>query len=196
VINEIPYNIQWEDKHPIIFDNNESRIDTLPLVDEIAEPAIISYLAYLVRKGGVDQIHFILAQCAVESCPISKILGDVTKLLADIQKKWLKSCLEGLNLLKNRNIYEVENLSKKRKVIKVNFFDLRKSFCNKLRSIITIRLNVEHSVIFDELFSLVVYYETVCLFPAVIFLEDWDIYSIDIKAANLYSDLDKEIYIK
>ena len=41
-INEIPYNIQWEDKHPIIVDNNESRIDTSPLVGEIAEPAIIS----------------------------------------------------------------------------------------------------------------------------------------------------------
>jgi len=61
---------------------------------------------------------------------------------------------------------------------------------------IIIRLNVEHSVIFDELFSLVICYETVCLFLAVFLLEDWNIHSMDIKAAYLCSDLDKEIYMK
>ena len=42
----------------------------------------------------VKQICFLLAQHTTESCPISKNLGDVTKLLADIQKKWLESCFE------------------------------------------------------------------------------------------------------
>jgi len=49
---------------------------------------------------------------------MSKNLGDVTRLPADIQKKWLKSCLEKLKLLKNRKFYEVVDLSKRRKVIK------------------------------------------------------------------------------
>jgi len=49
---------------------------------------------------------------------------------------------------------------------------------------------------FDELFSSVIFYETVYLFLAVAALEDWDIYSVDIKTAYFYSDLDKEIYIE
>jgi len=53
-INEIPYNIQWEDKHLIIVNNNESKIDTLSLVGEIAELVIISYLACLAKEEGVE----------------------------------------------------------------------------------------------------------------------------------------------
>jgi len=65
--------------------NNESRINTLPLTGESAKPAIISYLAYLVRKERVEQIHFLLTQHATKACIIPKNFGDVTKLLADIQ---------------------------------------------------------------------------------------------------------------
>jgi len=36
----------------------------------------------------------------------------------DIQRKWLESCLEELKSLKDRNVYEVVDLSKRRKVIK------------------------------------------------------------------------------
>ena len=67
-------------------------------------------LVYLVREGEVKQICFFLAQHAVESCLISKNLGDVAKLLANIQKKWLKFCLEKLKSLKDRNIYKVIDL--------------------------------------------------------------------------------------
>ena len=49
---------------------------------------------------------------------------------------------------------------------------------------------------FDELFSPVVCYETVHIFLAVVVLEDWDIYDVDVKTTYLYSNLDKEIYIK
>jgi len=114
-INEISYNIQWEDVHPIIVDNNKSKIDTLPLTGKLAKPAITSYLAYLANKEGVEQIHFLLAS---ESCLIFKSLGDITRFLADIQKKWHESCLEELILLKDRNIYKVINLPKRRKAIK------------------------------------------------------------------------------
>jgi len=69
-------------------------------------------LAYLAREGEVEQICFFLTQHVAESHPISKNLGDVTKLLVDIQKK-LEFCLKELKLLKDRNIYEVVNLSKR-----------------------------------------------------------------------------------
>jgi len=93
-------------------------MDTLPPINKSAELAITSYLVYLAREGGVEQICFLLAQCITESCPISKNLEDVTRLSADIQKKWLESCLEKLKLLKDRNVYKVVDISKKRKAIK------------------------------------------------------------------------------
>ena len=48
------YNIQWEDKHPIIVDNNKSRIDTLSPVGESAELAITSYLVCIVYYGMLE----------------------------------------------------------------------------------------------------------------------------------------------
>jgi len=54
-----------------------------------------------------------LVQHTTEFCPISKNLGDVTELLADIQKRWLESYLEELKSLKDKNVYEVVNLSKR-----------------------------------------------------------------------------------
>ena len=117
-INRTPYNIQWKGKHPIIIDNDKSRIDILPSIGKLAEIAITSYLVCLIREKRIEQIHFFLVQYATESCPIPKSLGDVIKLLADIQKKQLVSYFEKLKLLKNRNFYEVVNLSKRRKAIK------------------------------------------------------------------------------
>jgi len=49
-----------------------------------AELAIISYLVYFVKKEEVKKIYFLLAQYTVEFCLISKNLGDVAKILADI----------------------------------------------------------------------------------------------------------------
>jgi len=49
---------------------------------------------------------------------------------------------------------------------------------------------------FDKLFSPVVHYEIAYLFLADTVFEYWNIHSIDIKTAYLYSDLDKIIYIE
>jgi len=43
-----------------------------------------SYLVYFAQEGGVEQICLFLVQHIAESCLISKNLGDVTRLLADI----------------------------------------------------------------------------------------------------------------
>jgi len=93
-------------------------MDTLSPVGELAKLAITSYLACLAREGKVEQICFFLVQYIAESCPISKSLGDITRLLADIQKKWRESCLKELELLKDKNIYKVVDLPNRRKVIK------------------------------------------------------------------------------
>ena len=93
-------------------------MNTLSSVGEKAKPAITSYLVCFARERGVEQICFLLAQYAAKSCTIPKSLGDVIRLLANIQKKWLESCLKELKLLKNKNVYKVVDLSKGRKAIK------------------------------------------------------------------------------
>jgi len=62
-------------------------MDALSSASELAKLAITSYLAYLAREGRVEQIYFLLAQYIAKSCPIPRHLGNITKLLADIQKK-------------------------------------------------------------------------------------------------------------
>jgi len=110
-------------------------------------------------------------------------------LLANIQKKWLESCFEKLKSLKDRNVYKVVDLSKRWKVIK-NHWVFNIKFNGHYRSQLVEKID------FDKLFSLVVHYETAYIFLAIATLEDWDIHSIDVKSAYLYSDLDEKIYIK
>ena len=49
---------------------------------------------------------------------------------------------------------------------------------------------------FDQIFSLVVRFETVCLILALAALEGWSITGLDIKSAYLYSTLDEETYME
>jgi len=90
------YNIQWEGKCSII-DNDRSKMNTPPPISKSTKPSINSYLECLAREEGVEQIYFLLVQCATEFCPIPKNLGDIIRLPADIQKKWLKSKLKVMN---------------------------------------------------------------------------------------------------
>ena len=90
-------------------------MNILPSVGKLAKLAITSYLAHLAKEEGVEKIHFLLVQYVVESYSISKNLENIAKLLANIQKKQLEFYLEEL---KDKNIYEVVDLSKRQKVIK------------------------------------------------------------------------------
>jgi len=62
-------------------------MNTLPSAGKLAKLAITSYLAHLAREERVEKIHFLLVQHIVESCSIPKNLGNIAKLLANIQKK-------------------------------------------------------------------------------------------------------------
>ena len=98
-----------------------------------------------------------------ESYPISKNLGDITKLLANIQKRWLESCLKKLKLFEDRSIYEVIDLSKRQKVIKNHWVFNIKSNSHFRFWLIAKEFSQVEDINFDELFSLVIYYKTVDL---------------------------------
>ena len=49
---------------------------------------------------------------------------------------------------------------------------------------------------FEETFSPIAWFETVHILLALAVLEDWDIESLDVKTAYLYSELDEEMYME
>jgi len=119
---------------------------------------------------------------------------NITKLLANIQKKWFEFCLKKLKSLKNKNVYEVVNFSKRQKVIK-NYWVFNIKFDSHYRSwLIKKGLFQVEEINFDKLSSLVICYEIAYLFLAITALEDWNIHNVDIKTIYLYGNLDKKIY--
>jgi len=72
----------------------------------------------LAREGRAEHICFLLVLRATETHVLPKTFKDVAKLPADCKKRWLESCLEKLKSLKDRDIYEIVDLSKGRKAVK------------------------------------------------------------------------------
>ena len=88
------------------------------------------------------------------------------------------------------------DLFKRKKEIKNHWVSNIKSNSHYKSQLVTKEFSQVKRINFDELFSPVVCYETAHLFLAVATLEDWDIYSVDVKTTYLYSNLDEEIYME
>jgi len=117
-INGIHYEVDWIGQRPIIIDIEGNRMDALPPAGKSATTAITNHMVRLVREGGAKHICFLLALRATETYVPPKTFKDVTKLPADSKKRWLESCLEELKSLKDRDVYEIVDLSKGRKAVK------------------------------------------------------------------------------
>jgi len=89
-----------------------------PLAGKSATTAITNHMVHLVREGEAEHICFLLALRATETQSLPKIFKDVTKLQANSKKRCLESCLEELKSLKDRDVYEIVDLLKGRKVVK------------------------------------------------------------------------------
>jgi len=171
-------------------------MDAPPPADESATTAITNHMVCLAREGGAEHIRFLLALRATETHVLPKTFKDVTKLPADSKKRWLESCLEELKSLKDRDVYEIVDLSKGRKAVKNCWVFNIKPDGRYQSCLVAKGFSQVEGINFDELFSPVVHYETAQLLLAIAALEDLDIQSVDIKTAYLYSDLDEEIYME
>jgi len=160
-INGICYEVDWVGQQPIIIDIEGNRIDAPPLAGKSATTAITNHMVCLAREGGAEHIHFLLALRATEIHVLPKTFKDVTKLPANFKKRWLESCLEELKLLKDRDVYEIVDLPKERKAVKNCWvFNIKPD--GRYRShLVAKEFSQVEGIDFDELFSSVVYYETV-----------------------------------
>ncbi|PIL33571.1 hypothetical protein GSI_04194 [Ganoderma sinense ZZ0214-1] len=85
------------------------------------------------------------------------------------RKEWFTACREELEALRRRDVYDLVDRPKGRKVEGEDF---------------------------DKIFSPVVRFETVRLIMALAALEDWHISGLDVRSAYLYGKLDEEIYLE
>jgi len=195
-INGICYEVDWVGQRPIIIDIEGNKIDAPPLAGKLATTAITNYIVHLAREGGAKHIHFLLVLRATETYFLPKTFKDVAKLPADSKKRWLESCLKKLKSLKDRDIYEIVDLSKERKVVKNCWMFNIKPDGHYQSHLVTKGFSQVEDIDFDELFSPVACYETVQLLLVIAVLENLDIQSVNVKTAYLYGDLDEEIYME
>ena len=128
-------------------------MDAPPPAGESATTAITNHIIRLAREGKAEHICFFLALRATETHVLPKTFKDVTKLPADSKKKWLESCLEELKSLKDRDVYEIVDLSKERKAVKNCWvFNIKPDGCYRSFFVAKGFSQVE-DIDFNELFS-------------------------------------------
>ena len=180
-INGIRYEVDWVGQRPIIIDIEGNRMDAPPPAGESATTAITNHMVRLAREGEAEHIRFLLALRASETYSLPKTFKDVAKLQADSKKRWLESCLEELKSLKDRDVYEIVDLPKRRKAVKNCWVFNIKPDGHYRSHLVAKGFSQVKGIDFDELFSPIVYYETTRLLLAVAALENLDIQSIDVK---------------
>jgi len=120
---------------------------------------------------------------------------DLDRLPADQQKEWRQAQLEELEALKKRNVYELTDLPPGRKAVRNRWvFDIKTDGRKKARLVAKGFSQLE-GLDYNEIFSPVVRFETICTILALAALEKWTITSLDVKSAFLYGPLTEEIYM-
>src|SRR5580693_5502403 len=115
---------------------------------------------------------------------------------SDAQKEWKAACHEELESLRRCNVFELVDPPKDCKIIRNRWvFDLKSDGCKKARLVVKGFSQIEGAD-YNEIFSLVVWFETVQMMIALAALRKWHIQGLDIKTAFLYGELDEELYME
>jgi len=123
-------------------------------------------------------------------------IGDIARLPQAEQKFWRLACQEELDVLQKRKVFELVDHPRDQKVIKNQWvFDVKLDGHKKARLVVKGFSQVE-GLDFDQVFSPVMRFETVCLMLALAALENWFITGLDVQSAYLYGKLDEEIYME
>jgi hypothetical protein len=153
------------------------------------------------REGGVELLLFLTAKAVSPAVkgptdPKTWSFRDIARLPELEQKEWQNACLQELEALRRRDVYELVPRPSGRKVIKNRWvFDVKTDGRKKARLVAKGFSQVE-GLDYDQVFSPVVRFETVRLIFAMAALMNWTISGVDVKNAYLYGKLDEEIYME
>jgi len=121
---------------------------------------------------------------------------DIARLPSQLWEQWKKTCQEELEALHKCKVFELSDLPKGHKAIKNRWVFMTKSDGHKKARLVAKGFSQIKGIDFDQIFSLVVWYESVRLLLAAAVLEGWHIKGLNIKSAFLYGQLDEEIYME
>jgi hypothetical protein len=157
-----------------------------------------SYISKIAKEGGTDFMRWLLTKAVIpssakEQTPIQ--FRDIVRLSKHQQLEWKQACCEELEALHKRHVYELVDLPLGWKAIKNRWVFSIKSDGRKHARLMAKGFSQVEGIDFNEIFSLVVRYETVCLMFALASLEGMYMTGLDVKTAFLYGKLEEEIYM-
>jgi len=154
------------------------------------------HLNCLVQEGGVEFIAFLLNKAVPMASDQLVFYKDIARLPSQLWEQWKKACQEELEALRKHKVFELADLPKGCKAIKNRWvFTTKSDGCKKARLVAKGFFQIE-GIDFDQIFSPVVRYESICLLLVAAVLEGWHIEGLDVKSAFLYGQLDEEIYME
>ena len=121
---------------------------------------------------------------------------DILQLPQTERTQWRTVAFNELKVLRKCKVFEFVDWSKGKRIIK-NWlvFDIKMDRRKKAR-LVTCRFSQIERINFNQIFSPVVWFETVRLIFTLSVLKNWHLSSLDMQNAYLYSDLEEELYIE
>ena len=123
------------------------------------------------------------------------VYKDILKFPEELRKEWRQCCVNEISALKAHNVFELMPLPKGKKAIGNRWVFNIKPDLWKCAHLVTKGFSQIEGINFNELFSPVVWYESVKLLLALTALEDWVMEAVDVKTTFLYGKLDEDIYM-
>jgi Reverse transcriptase (RNA-dependent DNA polymerase) len=135
-------------------------------------------ILHLQREGGVQFLNHLLAKAVLpdsESPDSANVhewtFKDIHKMPSDAQKEWKAACCKELESLCRCNVFELVDLPKDHRIIRNRWvFDLKSDGCKKTRLVAKGFSQIE-GIDYDEIFLLVVRFETVQMMIALVALK-------------------------